>query len=104
MLSPGFSVTTFSSVLDALTPKNRKVIEDYGFGYLLQFDWCFVPNKFVRWVASLVNYKSGDFVLDGKVISLTKESVHLVLGLPMTAKPFPLDSSLGKSIFLSKYG
>jgi len=51
-----------------------------------------------------VNYKSGDIVLGGKVISLTKESVHLVLGLPMTAKPFPLDSSLRKSIFLSKYG
>ena len=79
-------------------------IEDIGFGCLLQFDRCFVPNKFVSWVASLVNYKSGDIILGGRVISLTKESVHLVLGLPKTAKPFPLDSSLGKSICLSRYG
>ena len=61
-----FSVSNFSSVLDSLTPENREVIENAGFGSLLQF---------VKWVAKLVNYKSADIVVDGKVISLAKEYV-----------------------------
>jgi len=59
------------------------------------------PNKFVKWVRSLVNYRSADIVIDGKVISLTRESVHLVLGVPMTDLPFPSDPSTGKAIVLS---
>ncbi|CAL4935370.1 unnamed protein product [Urochloa decumbens] len=68
--STSFSVPTFASVIDSLTPAYRKVIEDFGFGSLLMFDKCFVPIKFVKWVASLVNYRSGDVVIDGKVIYL----------------------------------
>ncbi|XP_039827381.1 uncharacterized protein LOC120689112 [Panicum virgatum] len=98
-----FSVSTFSSVVESLTPENRKVIEDFGFGSLLQFDRCFVPSKFVKWVARHVNYRSANIVFNGKVISLTKESVHLVLGLPLSNKCFPSDPSLGKSIVLSKF-
>lgn len=97
------SVTDFSSVLDALSPENRKVIEDFRFGSLLQFGKCYVPNKFVKWVVQLVNHRSGDIVLDGKAISLPKESIHLVLGLPMRNKPFPSDYSVGKSAVLSKF-
>lgn len=62
-----------------------------------------MPNKFVKWVAELVNYRSADIVVDGKVISLTKESVHLVLGLPMGDKHFPSDPSGGKAIVLSMF-
>ncbi|CAL4928291.1 unnamed protein product [Urochloa decumbens] len=97
------SVTGFSNVIDALTPGNRKVIEDYGFGALLMFDNCIVPYSFAKWVAYLVNYRSADIVFNGKVISLTRETVHLVLGLPLTDLPFPRDPSLGKSIVLSKF-
>ena len=96
-------MSTFSSVVESLTPENRKVSEDFGFGSLLHFDRCFVPNKFVKWVARHVNHRSADIVFNGKVISLTKESVHLVLGLPLSDKCFPSDPSLGKSILLSKF-
>ncbi|KAG2660207.1 hypothetical protein PVAP13_1KG412915, partial [Panicum virgatum] len=96
-----FSVSSFSSILDALTPENREVIENSGLGSLLLFQKCYVPNKFVKWVAELVNYRSADIVVDGKVISLTKESVHLVLGLPMGDKHFPSDPSGGKAIFFA---
>jgi len=89
--------------LDALTPENREVIENSGLGSLLLFQKCYVPNKFVKWVAELVNYRSADIVVDGKVISLTKESVHLVLGLPMGDKHFPSDPSGGKAIVLSMF-
>ena len=98
-----FSVLNFSSVLDSLTLKNREVIENAGFGSLLLFDKCYIPNQFVKWVAKLVNYKSADIVVDGKVISLAKESVHLVLGLPFGVKPFPIDSSIGKAVVLSMF-
>jgi len=60
--------------LDSLTLENREVIENAGFGSLL-FDKCYIPNQFVKWVAKLVNYKSADIVVDGKVISLAKEYV-----------------------------
>jgi len=89
--------------LDSLTPENREVIENAGFGSLLLFDKCYIPNQFVKWVAKLVNYKSADIVVDGKVISLAKESVHLVLGLPFGVKPFPIDSSIGKAVVLSMF-
>jgi hypothetical protein len=87
--------------LDALTPDNRKVIDNCGLGSLMLFQKCYVPNKFMKWVAKLVNYRSADIVVDGKVISLTKESVHLVLGLPIGDKAFPSNSAGGKSIILS---
>ncbi|CAM0144675.1 unnamed protein product [Urochloa decumbens] len=104
VVSSRFSVTNFAAVIDALNPDKRKVIEDYGFGSLLLFDKCLVPNKFVQWVASLVNYRSGDIVFDGKVISLSKESVSLVLGIPISDKPFPSDYAAGKSLVLSRFG
>ncbi|KAG2652203.1 hypothetical protein PVAP13_1NG275819, partial [Panicum virgatum] len=99
-----FSVSNFSSVIESLSPEHKNVIDDFGFGCLLQFDKCFVPNKFAKWVARLVNYRSGDIVIDGKVISLTRESVHLVLGVPITDLSFPTDPSTGKAIVLSKFG
>ncbi|RLM64656.1 hypothetical protein C2845_PM16G00760 [Panicum miliaceum] len=98
-----FSITTFSNVLDSLSPKHRKVIESYGFGPLLNFDKCFVPKKFVKWVANLVDYKKGDIVVDAKIISLTKESVHCVLGIPRGGDTFPSDTSRGKEVVLNKF-
>ncbi|CAL4903648.1 unnamed protein product [Urochloa decumbens] len=97
------SMSRFSSVIDALTPDNKKVIEEYGFGALLQFDNCIVPNSFAKWIAGLVNYRSGDIISNGKVISLTKETGNLVLGIPLTEKSFPHNSSTGISIVLSKF-
>ena len=89
--------------MESLSADDRKVIDKYGLGSLLLFEKCFVPNKFIKWVAQLVNYRSADIVFDGKVISLTKESVHLVLGLPMGDKHFPSDPSGGKAIVLSMF-
>jgi len=79
----------FSNVIKSLSEDRKDVIRKYGFGSLLLFDSCSVPRNFVHWVARLVNYNSGDIVVDGKVISLTKEAVHLVLDLPFGGSPFP---------------
>jgi hypothetical protein len=88
--------------LDALAPDNRKVIDNCGLGSLMLFQ-SFMPNKFVKWVAELVNYRSADIVVDGKVISLTKKSVHLVLSLQMGDKAFSSNFAAGKSIILSMF-
>lgn len=79
------------------------VIRIYGFGSLLLFDKCFIPNKFAKWLASHVESKSGDLIVNGKVIPLTAECVNLVLGIPLGGKPFPCDYSVGKAIVLSQF-
>jgi len=99
-----FSATAFMNVISALSPEKDAIIESYGFGSLLKFNKCFVPNKFANWVARLVDSKSGDIIRDGKVISLTEESVHLVLDLPKGSRCFPSDSSAGRDVVLSKFG
>lgn len=85
-----------------MTRNQGEIIESYGFGSLLLFDKCFVLNKFSRCVAKLVDHKSGDIVADGKIISLTKESVHNILGIPLGRRPFPTDITNGKSVVLKK--
>jgi hypothetical protein len=92
------------NVICALSPEKKAVIESYGFGSLLLFNKCFVPIKFATWVARLVDSKSGDIIRNGKVISLSEESVHLVLDLPLGSRAFPSDSSTGKDVVLSKFG
>ncbi|CAL4996251.1 unnamed protein product [Urochloa decumbens] len=98
-----FSVTSFSKVVNAILPEKKHVIESYGFGSLLHFDNCFVPAKFATWIAQQVDYKSGDIIVSGKVISLTPQSVHQVLGLPLGGRPFPTDISAGKSVIFDKF-
>ncbi|KAL6595520.1 hypothetical protein ACP70R_047860 [Stipagrostis hirtigluma subsp. patula] len=99
-----FSVSYFASVIEALSPERKEMIESYGFGSLLKFQKCFVPNKFVQWVARQVDYKSGDIVVKSRIISLTSESVNLVLDTPIGGRPFPKDSNAGKSYLLSRFG
>jgi hypothetical protein len=41
-----FSPTAFMNVICTLSPEKKTVIESYGFGSLLLFNKCFVPNKF----------------------------------------------------------
>ncbi|KAL6630538.1 hypothetical protein ACP70R_028611 [Stipagrostis hirtigluma subsp. patula] len=99
-----FSVSYFSSVIEALSPERKDMIASYGFGSLLQFQKCFVPNKFAQWVARQVDFKSGDIVVKPRIISLTAESVNLVLGLPTGDLPFPKNVAAGKNYLLSRFG
>ncbi|CAL4896598.1 unnamed protein product [Urochloa decumbens] len=98
-----FSVTSFSKVVRAVSGSKRDVIDSYGFGSLLSFDKCFVPWKFATWIAQQVDYKSGDLLFSGQVISLTPASVSSVLGLPVGGLPFPTDINAGKSIILETF-
>jgi hypothetical protein len=94
----------FSNVINSLSEDCKNAIRKYGFGSLLLFNNCSMPRNFVHWVARLVNYNSGDTVVDGKVISLTKEVVHLVLDLPFGGSSFPADYTASKLCLLSRFG
>ncbi|KAL6623339.1 hypothetical protein ACP70R_033218 [Stipagrostis hirtigluma subsp. patula] len=98
-----FSVSYFSSVIDSLSDQRRRIIENYGFGSLLRFDKCFVPNKFAQWIVRQIDHRTGDIVVKPSIIPFTRESVHYVLGLPLGSKPFPKDSSMGKALLLSQF-
>lgn len=87
-----------------MSEDRKDVIRRYGFGSLLLFDKCFVPKKFSKWLASLVEVKSGDLIVQGKVISLTARSVNEVLGIPVGGIPFPSNYSAGRDYVLSKIG
>ncbi|TVU28704.1 hypothetical protein EJB05_20234, partial [Eragrostis curvula] len=63
-----------------------------------------LTELWVWWVARSVDHKSGDIILDGKVISLTRESLHMVLELPMGSKPFPINTEAGKSRVFCLFG
>jgi len=82
----------------------KDVVRRYGFGSLLLFDKCFVPKKFSKWLASLVESKSGDLIVQGKVISLIAQSVNHVLGIPVGGTHFPSNYSAGREYVLSKIG
>lgn len=99
-----FFATAFMNVISSLSPEKKAMIHSYGFGSFLLFSKCFVPNKFAKWVAHSVDCKSGDIIRNGKVISLSEQSIHHVLGIPMGTRPFPSDSSVGKDVVLSKFG
>ena len=98
-----FSATAFMNVISSLSPEKKAIIASYGFGSLLLFDKCFVPNSFGKWVAHLVDSKSGDIIHNGKVISLAEESVNLVLDLPIGTRPFPSDPSAGKDLYYRSF-
>jgi hypothetical protein len=85
-----------------MSEDRKDVVRRYGFGSLLLFDKCFVPKKFSKWLASLVESMSGDLIVQGKVISLTARSVNQVLGIPVGGTPFPSNYSARREYVLSK--
>ena len=85
-----------------MSEAKKDVIRRYGFGSLLLFDKCFVPKKFSKWLASLVESKSGDLVVHGKVTSLTSKFMNLVLGIPVGGTPFPSNYAAARALILSK--
>jgi hypothetical protein len=98
-----FSITGFGKVISNLSMRQREIIDSFGFGSLLLFDKCNVPNKFVKWIAKLVDYKYGNIVINGKIISLSKESINSLLGIPLGGRPFPIDTKNGRSLVLKKF-
>lgn len=99
-----FSVKYFSKVLDSLSPHHKTVIENYCFQSMLLFDKCFVPNSFALWIAKQVDVNCSDIVLGQKLIPLNKQSVHVVLGLPVGGSTIHSKFDSGKQKILQIFG
>ncbi|XP_044364960.1 uncharacterized protein [Triticum aestivum] len=94
----------FSDLLKKIPPSRLDVIKNYGCSFILDFDCNFVPRGFAQWIAGKVNPPTGDIVLDNKVIPMSPESFHLLLGLPLGGTSVLFDSEVTKAAFLNIIG
>ncbi|KAJ1296248.1 hypothetical protein BS78_01G285400 [Paspalum vaginatum] len=66
-----------------LTPEQRKMIEDAGFGGLLKIACPTFPLRFCGWLLQRFDTDDCELVIKGRGrIPVTSESVHRVLGIP----------------------
>uniref|UniRef100_A0A453NEV4 Uncharacterized protein n=1 Tax=Aegilops tauschii subsp. strangulata TaxID=200361 RepID=A0A453NEV4_AEGTS len=94
----------FSDLLKKIPPSRLDVIKTYGCSFILDFECNSVPRGFAQWIAGKVNPPIGDIVLDNKVIPMSPESFHLLLGLPLGGTSVLFDSEVTKVVFLNIIG
>lgn len=99
-----FSVKYFSDVLEKLSKRHRDIISKSCFKTLLLFEKCSVPYRLALWIAQKVDVNSCDIIVRDKVIPLSKESVHIVLGLPVGGLPISSNYEIGKQKILDTFG
>jgi hypothetical protein len=89
----------------SLTDRRKEVIRNFGFGCLLLLEKCEIPSAFVRWICGCVNHVTHQIVVnDSKSISISKDSIHYVIGLPNSGcVPIP-DSEAGADFLLKMFG
>jgi hypothetical protein len=100
-----YSLKYFSEILKSLTKRRKDVIRKFGFGCLLLLEKSEIPSTFVRWICSCVDHVSHQIVADySKRISISKHSIHHVIGLPNSGcVPMP-DYEAGAKFILSVFG
>ncbi|PWA57675.1 ulp1 protease family, C-terminal catalytic domain-containing protein [Artemisia annua] len=81
------SLWSLHRLLPNLSPKQREDVNEIGFGAVLRFSIKDVPTRLGYWL--LDNFDEDRCVLnvDGKEISITRETVRDVLGIPMGDVP-----------------
>jgi hypothetical protein len=91
--------------LKSLTKRRKDVIRKFVFGCLLLLEKSEIPSTFVRWICSCVDHVSHQIVVDySKRISISKHSIHHVIGLPNSGcVPMP-DYKAGAKFILSMFG
>ncbi|PWA95077.1 hypothetical protein CTI12_AA010880 [Artemisia annua] len=81
------SLWSLHRLLPNLSPKQREDVTEMGFGAVLRFSIKDIPTRLGYWL--LDNFDEDRCVLnvDGKEISITRETVRDVLGIPMGDVP-----------------
>jgi hypothetical protein len=90
-------------VIRKLTRSQRDVIEEFGFGCLLLFDLIDILSEFSRWVVDSVDTLCSQIIVSSTPIDITKQSFHLILGLPIDGLDVPCDSKNGDDFSLSHF-
>jgi hypothetical protein len=90
-------------VLCRLTDAQKSVIEKFGFQCLLVFGKTGIPSPFIRWLSSCVDALSSQIIVDDKILNVSKDSFHFVLGLPNSGAELVDDSDGGLDFILSLF-
>jgi len=93
----------FLQILKNLTPQQRAIIEKFGFRCLLLFDCCHISSDFCRWVADCIDPHCSQMTVCGKSLNISKDTFHVVLGLPIGGLQIPLDCDDGRAFILSHF-
>jgi hypothetical protein len=98
-----YSLKYFVEVIRKLTPRQRNVITNFGFGCLLLLDLYDIPSEFARWVAACVDPVCSQITVGYKHVDISKSTFHHILGLPMDGLEVPCNSNDGKYFILSHF-
>lgn len=94
----------FSEVVSSLSDYQKSIIKKFEFDFLLMFDSSYVPIKFATWISNKVDVKTSKIIVKEKIILVTVESVHDILGLPLGGIRFSKDYERGRQCILSMFG
>lgn len=99
-----FATKYFADILRRMASGRKDVILKYGFECLLKFQKTDIPSRFVRWIVDCVDTVSSQIiVVDEKIIPITKDSIHFVLGLPNSGALATQDKESGKNFIMSHF-
>lgn len=77
------SLWSLHRLIPNLSPKQRQDVRDMGFGTVLGFRLKDIPTRLSYWLLDNFNEDTCVLYVDGKGISITRETVRDVLGIPM---------------------
>jgi hypothetical protein len=81
-------------VIKKLTSEQKAIIQNIGFGTLLQLACSVFPSDVYNWLAMFINTTTGCIELpNGFSFKLTRESVQVIIGLPIGSRPISFTSS-----------
>uniref|UniRef100_A0A803M9I7 Ubiquitin-like protease family profile domain-containing protein n=1 Tax=Chenopodium quinoa TaxID=63459 RepID=A0A803M9I7_CHEQI len=84
-------VESFCDSVKLFDSRRKQLVEQMGFGGLLELDMDNIPRQFFYWLMARV-LEDGTMVFgEGEVLSLCASQVRAVLGIPMGSKPVPMD-------------
>ncbi|XP_044985591.1 uncharacterized protein LOC123452915 isoform X3 [Hordeum vulgare subsp. vulgare] len=99
-----YSGKYFSEIIKRMPIGRKDVISKYGYECLRKYERTEVPSPFVRWLVGCVDTVSSQLIIvDEKIIELSKQSVHLVLGLPKSGVVAMPNKESGKNFILSRF-
>lgn len=99
-----FSTKYFADILRRMSSGRKYVISKYGFEPLLKFEKTDIPSRFVRWIVECVGTVSSQIIVaNEKIISISKDSVHCVPGLPNSGDLATQDKDSGRNFILSRF-
>lgn len=99
-----YSTKYFAEILRKMSTHQKDVVINFGFECLLKFQKSETPCCFTQWLAGCVDTVSSQIIVDDeKVIPISKQSVHYVMGLPIRGRSAAQDNEGGRALILSSF-